>query len=394
MDNSEHRFDAVVVGGGITGKTAALALAQTGLRVALAAGAAAKARPDAGQCDTRVYAVSGSTQRLLERLRVWQALDRARLSPVYDMRVYGDRRAELHFSAFQAALSELAWIVEGPLLEDALDAALSFQPEVNVLSARARTLAVARDDAMLELATGRRLYARLIVGADGAHSWVRAQSNMLCTRRDYGQMGLTARFQTEQPHRETAYQWFCNGEVLALLPLPGNTVALVWSAHTPHAQALSALDAPSFAAKVEELSGRRLGALKRLSPVHSFPLMLCQVNRLIAPRVALIGDAAHVIHPLAGQGLNLGLRDVASLTETIAAREPFRDPGDWVLLRRYERSRRADIQSLMIATDGLYRLFSWPGAAQRRLRSAGFTLVNAMPRVKRWLASYSVYSQS
>src|SRR5260364_85724 len=123
---------------------------------------------------------------------------------------------------------------------------------------------------------------------------------------------------------------------------------------------------------------------------RGFALALCKACRLIAPRVSLVGDAAHVIHPLAGQGLNLGVRDVAELARTVAAREPFRDPGDPVLLRRYERSRRADIQLLMAATDGLYRLFSWSGAVPRGVRNAGFKLVNAMPRIKRWLASYSV----
>src|SRR5260364_380314 len=173
---------------------------------------------------------------------------------------------------------------------------------------------------------------------------------------------LTAQFQAEQPHREAAYQWFRNGEIIALLPLPENKVSLVWSAHTPHARALRALDVPSFAAAVEQGSERRLGALQCLSPVRGFALALCKASRLIAPRVELVGDAAHVIHPLAGQGLNLGVRDVAALARTVAAREPFRDPGDPVLLRRYERSRRADIQLLMAATDGLYRLFSWSGA--------------------------------
>ncbi len=392
MNNSELLFDAVVVGGGVTGKTAALALAQAGLRIALLTGAVEKPRLASAPFDTRVYALSGSTQRLLERLRVWQALDRAQLSPVYDMRVYGDAHAELHFSAFQAALSELAWIVEASLLEGALDTALSFQLEVNILNARAQALAVSHDAAMLELEDGRPLRARLVVGADGAHSWVRARSAIPCTWREYGQTALIAQFQTEQPHRETAYQRFCNGEVIALLPLPGNAVSLVWSAHTQHAQALRALDAQSFAATLEQVSGRRLGTLQCLSPVHDFPLMLGKAHRLIAPRVALIGDAAHVIHPLAGQGLNLGLRDVAALAEAIAARESFRDPGDPVVLRRYERSRRADIQLLMAATEGLYRLFSWPGALPRSIRNTGFKLVDAMPPLKRWLASYSAHS--
>src|SRR5260364_154497 len=382
MSDFNSIFDASVVGGGIVGKTAALALARTGLRVALLARAPAPLPANAAACDGRVYAVSGGTQRLLERLRVWQALDLARLSPMYDMRVYGDAHAELHFSAFQAAVPELAWIVESSLLEGALDTALGFHPSVEILNASAQKLRVSSGVAALELEDGAPLKARLVVGADGAHSWVRAQSGIPCTQREYGQTALTAQFQAEQPHREAAYQWFRNGEIIALLPLPENKVSLVWSAHTPHARALRALDVPSFAAAVEQGSERRLGALQCLSPVRGFALALCKASRLIAPRVALVGDAAHVIHPLAGQGLNLGVRDVAALARTVAAREPFRDPGDPVLLRRYERSRRADIQLLMAATDGLYRLFSWSGAVPCGVRDAGFKLVDAMPRIK------------
>jgi 2-polyprenylphenol 6-hydroxylase len=379
-------FHVAVVGGGLVGKSAALALAQAGLRVALIAQPAA-ARAALAPFDARIYALSASSQALLERLRIWQALDHDRLSPVYDMRVFGDAQAELHFSAFQAAVPQLAWIVESSLIEHALDAALRFQPNVTWFDTRAQGLDVKEDAATLALASGPVLEADLVVGADGAHSWVRAQMGASVMRRDYRQTGVVANFKAQKPHGETAYQWFTEREVVALLPLPRGHVSLVWSARTDHARELIGLAPEALARAVERATHNRLGELECVGPAHGFPLALQRVDKLIAPRLALVGDAAHLIHPLAGQGMNLGLRDVASLVEVLTNREPFRDLGDIVLLRRYERSRREDIGALTLATDGLERLFSVPGMLARTVRNAGMALVGAQPFVKRWLVS-------
>jgi 2-octaprenylphenol hydroxylase len=385
--NAHHQnFDVVVIGGGLVGKTAALALTQNGLRVALLAQHCLPLPADAA-FDARIYALSASSQALLERLRVWQALDVARLSPVYDMRVYGDAHAELHFSAFQASVPQLAWITESSLIEHALDAALRFQPNVTWLDTRAQGLDLKPSGATVGLANGNVLEADLIVGADGAHSWVRAQIGSKVDRRDYRQTGVVANFKAERPHGETAYQWFHDGEIIALLPLPDGHVSLVWSARSDHADELLALDPAQLAAEVERVTQRMLGGLECVTPAKGFPLALQTVDKLVAPRVALVGDAAHLIHPLAGQGMNLGLRDVAALAEVVAAKEAFRDLGDTVLLRRYERSRSEDIRALMIATDGLQRLFAVPGSLARAVRNAGMAFVGAQPLIKRWLVS-------
>ncbi|HGL6716289.1 UbiH/UbiF family hydroxylase [Burkholderia contaminans] len=383
---AHHTFDVAVVGGGLVGKTAALALTQSGYKTALLAQPATP-RPADLAFDTRVYALSSSSQALLERLRVWQALDHSRLAPVFDMRVYGDAHAELHFSAYQASVPQLAWIAESSLVEASLDAALRFQPNLTWFDARAQGFEVRDDAAVLTLSSGQVLEADLVVGADGAHSWVRSQMGAKVERRDYRQTGVVANFKASLPHRETAYQWFHEGEIVALLPLPDGHVSLVWSAHTAHADELLALDPAQLAAEVERVSHGQVGTLDCVTPAAGFPLALQTVDKLIAPRVALVGDAAHLIHPLAGQGMNLGLRDVAALADAIAGKESFRNLGDTVLLRRYERSRREDIRALMVATDGLQRLFAVPGSLAKAVRNAGMAFVGAQPFVKRWLVS-------
>jgi 2-octaprenylphenol hydroxylase len=293
----------------------------------------------------------------------------------------------LHFSAFQASVPQLAWIVESSLIEQSLDAALRFSPSLSWFESRAQGMTVEADAAHIALASGEMLETDLIVGADGAHSWVRAQIGSKMVRRDYKQTGVVANFKAEKPHSETAYQWFKDGEIIALLPMPDGHVSLVWSARTEHAEQLVALDPAQLAAEVERVTGGQFGALDCVTPALGFPLALQTVDRLVAPRVALVGDAAHLIHPLAGQGMNLGLRDVAALADTVAGKESFRDLGDMVLLRRYERARREDIRALMIATDGLQKLFSVPGPFAKALRNTGMAFVGAQPFIKRWLVS-------
>lgn len=384
MSPSSLPFHAVVVGGGLVGKSAALALSQAGLRVALLAPRVAPLAP--GQLfDKRVYALSASSQALFERLRVWQALDRARLGPVHDMRVIGDAFAELHFSAFQAAVPQLAWIAESHLLETALDTALHFQPQLEWLPARAQALTIDAEGATLVLDDARQLRAELIIGADGAHSWVRSQMGAQVKHRDYGQTGVVANFKISKPHAEAAWQWFRDGEIIALLPMAGPYVSLVWSATHGHAAALVAAGGDALAAELERFAGASHGLFDCVSEPVGFPLALQTVDRLSGARVALVGDAAHLIHPLAGQGVNLGLRDVAALLEVLRAKERFRDYGDPILLRRYERARREDIAALTLATDGLQRLFAAPGFVARNIRNLGMSLVAAQPFVKRWL---------
>jgi len=410
---TSSRFQIAVVGGGIVGKACALLLAQQGMHVALVAPRppGAVAAPREGEWGSRVYAFSASSQALFERLRVWEALDPARVQPVRDMRVFGDASAaraggsdagDLHFSAYAASVSQLAWIIESEHVERVLDTALRFQPQLHWFDDSAT--AFDRDDegAALTLASGTKLRAACVVGADGARSWLRTQCHIPVSTRRYRQLGVVANFHCERPHHETARQWFlgpvpklmadeepANGEILAMLPLPGPYLSMVWSADEAHARELLALEPEALCAAVSEAAsgalGRQYGALRCVTPAQGFPLVLQHAEQFVQPHVALVGDAAHVVHPLAGQGVNLGLRDVVELGRVMADKESFRGEGDLRLLRRYERARATDLLSLSVATDGLHRLFSLPGGLAATVRNAGMRAVGGQSLLKRFL---------
>jgi ubiquinone biosynthesis UbiH/UbiF/VisC/COQ6 family hydroxylase len=404
MYRSESRgaFDALVIGRGAVGAAAALGLARAGLRVAVVApGQAASAGPAGPDAwDPRVFAVSPASRALLERLRVWDALDASRVAPVYDMRIYPSGREgapELHFGAYEACVEALAWIVEGANLTTALERGLSFAG-VEEIDGRVESIDTsAPDHAALALAGGRVLRARLVVGADGARSPVRGMLGIAATERDYPQQAVVANFETGLPHRDCAWQWFGEHGILALLPLPGQRASMVWSAPRGLAAELLGLDPEALAERVAQASWHVLGGLRVLTPAQAFPLRLVRVERCIAPRAVLVGDAAHVVHPLSGQGMNLGFGDVAALLDVIAGRESFRDLGDPLLLRRYERARREAVATMRLTTDGLQRLFDdgsglpLPGPLRPLVgaRELGWRLVASSAWLKRRLIAHA-----
>jgi 2-polyprenylphenol 6-hydroxylase len=373
---SEAPFDIAVIGRGPVGAAMVLGSIRCGLRTAwVGPSGAAETGPDVARAagetgaaetpatprwDSRVYAISPAARALLGRLRVWDALDHRRIAPVYDMRIYpgeGREAREVHFDAYEACIEALAWIVEGANLSSTLARAVSYS-NATLIDGNLTELSNADQRfAALGLHAGATLRAKLVIGADGAQSATRRLAGLPANERDYPQTAVVANFESELAHRDCAFQWFGAFGVLALLPLPGNLCSMVWSAPRGLAQQLMGLDPTTLAARVTEASGAKLGKLSTISHSESFPLRRIDVPSLIARRVVLIGDAAHVVHPLAGQGMNLGFGDVAGLIDTLADREPFRDLGDTLLLRRYERARKEAVLSMRLATDGLQRLF-------------------------------------
>jgi ubiquinone biosynthesis UbiH/UbiF/VisC/COQ6 family hydroxylase len=386
---AERPYDVAIAGGALVGAAAARALA--GLRVALVS-REARPGPLREGFDARVYALSPGNAAFLERLGAWKMIPDALKTPVHAMRVFGDDGAsQIEFDAYRTGCAELAWIVEDRQLQAALWRVLEGQDGLTLLPAASlQDLHIGEREARLTLEGGRGIEARLVVGADGAHSFVRRRAGIASEERPYGQTAVVANFACAKPHRNVAYQWFQGGAVLALLPLPGDHVSMVCSTGAAQATRLLALESGALAREVAAAAQGALGELAPVTPPRGFPLQRLSASRLVAPRVALAGDAAHVIHPLAGQGANLGLQDARILAEVLAAREPGRDPGDLRLLRRYERARAEAILAMGTTVHGLYRLFGARGAGLARLRNAGLNLADRLPVLKNLLMRHAM----
>ena len=394
-----RQTDVVVVGGGITGKACALGLAQLGLQTMEIAPDLSQTvdAPQGSQWGQRIYAFSPSTQKLLAHLQIWDALDHSRMQSVRDMRIYGDRgekNDQLHLSAFEAGTPQLAWIGESNLIEHTLDQASRFQNKLERINDVLEKIEVDEQGSTLHLKNGGMIRAQLVIAADGANSPIRSEIGITCSEEGYSQSAVVANWSCTYPHLETAFQWFLpGGDIVAMLPLPGKQVSMVWSTSSENAARLLKLNQTQwleqFASIANGAISKQLGELALNSVPAAFPLRKIRANRFIgpeaSPKVVLIGDAAHVMHPLAGQGLNLGLRDVAVLLNIIGKREPFRTLSDIVLLRRYERQRQGDTSALLWVTDKLKKLFSANSNTERELRNWGLGLVNKSHFIKQRL---------
>ena len=313
-------------------------------------------------------------------LKVWDALPANAATPVYDMHVQGDAHeggnpGVIDFSAWEQCVGELAWIVDAAVLERELAAALRFAPHVQRL---------AHDD-------DGSIRATLTALCEGKASATREALGVQFDRHDYGHSAIAARLTASAPHRGVARQWFRSPDVLALLPFDApaaqRSYALVWSLPRERAQALLALDGAAFEAALMQATVGEAGQLSLAGERAVWPLMLAQASAWCGPGWVLLGDAAHVVHPLAGQGLNLGLADVATLARVIAEREPWRALDDPKLLRRYARARALPTWAMGQLTDALLHLFAHPAPVARELRNRGLTLVNRLSPVKRWLTA-------
>ena len=385
---SEMRYDVVIAGAGLPGLALARALGRERVRVAIVDRAPIDVTPsDAANWDARVYAVSPGSVAFLDSIGAWPSPSGGRIEAIESMRVEGDRGAVMTFSAYELGERALAWIVEERELRAALVRDLG-ATGIDVLApARFAGLAFAADVATLSLDDGRKLEAKLVVGADGVRSWVRESAGIVVQPRDYGQTAVVANFACERRHRGCARQWFRrDGGVLAWLPLPGERISIVWSAPRVLAEALMRDDAVSLATRVADAGANALGALELITPPAAFPLSYLRLPAMVAHRLALVGDAAHGIHPLAGQGVNLGFGDAHALRDVIAERGPVADVGAAILLERYATRRAEPVRAVQAVTDGLARLFGTRLPLAGTLRNLGLAALDRMPIAKQWLA--------
>ena len=384
-------FDVVIMGAGLVGASLAASLRGAGLRVAVVEPAAPPAI-EHEDWDSRVYAISPGSVTFLEKCGAWPRLDVARLQPVLDMHVWGDDgRSRLDFSSLEIGRPNLAWIAEGRQLQAALWRAIDEDGETTLLCPASCTSIAWEDScAAMTLSDGRRLHARLVVGADGAESWVRKQAGIATHTQPYGQHGVVANFVCAKAHEAVARQWFKRDGVLALLPLPGDRVSMVWSTWETQARALLSIPGEVLCEQVREASHDALGDLSLITPAAGFPLRRIKVERLVAPRVALVGDAAHVVHPLAGQGVNLGFRDARELATVLRERGPVADCGALPLLRRYERARKEDILTIMLTTDVLQKLFNSDLPGLGVIRNWGLRVTGRIGPVRALLTQHAL----
>ncbi|MHB1250075.1 MAG: FAD-dependent monooxygenase [Polaromonas sp.] len=368
-------FDVCIRGDGVVGRTLALLLARERLRVALVTRhhSAPNAQSAAVHPDVRAYALNSASRKVLETLRAWP--ETAFATPVLAMQVRGDDGGRLDFTAQSVARDALAWIVDVPALEQQLVHAVRYQPHIETVAHPAKA-------ALTVICEGQKSSSRDEFGGNGSLGSVNWRV------KPYPQKAIAARLELGQPHGGIARQWFANGEILALLPLSGlagNSVALVWSVSCERASALQKLSPEEFCAALNLVCWQEVDALHLTSERASWPLALSRAEHWVGPGWALAGDAAHTVHPLAGQGLNLGLADAVCLAGVIGQREHWRALGDEKLLRRYERARKAEVAAMGALTDGLHGLFAQTGGPWQALRNWGMNGLAHSGLLKRWL---------
>ena len=388
MLQSSTQFDVCIRGAGIVGRSLSLMLASQGLRVALVNLSDAQ-KSAHGHSDVRAYSLNSASQQLLTDLRCWP--EGTACTPILKMHIEGDQGGNLEFSAAQQDVEALNWMIDVPTLENNLAKSIGFQPLIQEVAENVK--------------------APLTVICEGRASQTRAELGVAFDVKHYEQHALACRIQTQAPHQQIARQWFHRAhgpEVLALLPIGGEDShewAVVWSLTPTRAEQLRSNEAASFCMQLQEASNGVAGSIELISERAVWPLQLAKAARWTgsmphsesgqrATSFALAGDAAHAMHPLAGQGLNVGLADVMALSRVIQTKEFWRPLSDAKLLRRYERVRQAEVLAMGFVTNGLQMLFAQPDLPLQKLRNWGMSTFNQLSPLKKWMAAQAMKSSS
>lgn len=382
--------DVVVVGAGLVGLAAVIALAEQGKQVALVDGK--QSTPMQTEAwDTRIYALTPASEDWLQHVGVWSLVNQTRVNDVGIMSLWAPESNEaLNLSAEDANCAKLACIIENKNLLQALWQKIATLDVQIVIGSACHRVVSSEDEIVLHLESGCTIEATLLVAADGANSFVRQQLAIATKVKPFNQTALVANYLAEKHHENVARQWFSPHATLALLPLPDKHVSMVWSVSKELAQTLSSLTAKELANRVQEQTDGILGLLKPVSETVSFELQQVTAEKLIAPRVVFIGDAAHQVHPMAGQGANLGFRDMISLSKIIAQSHQLQDIGEVGFLRRFERERKADILSMNTLTSGLDTWFSYESVVFKKLTQLGMVQLNKYSGIKKILIKQAV----
>lgn len=380
--------DIIIVGGGLNGPALALAAAREGLRVTIIDALAVDRRKKRG-FDGRSYALSLGSQRLLKAIGVWDAISE-NAQPMLEIKVTDGRAGEgpspwmMHFDHVEIEEGPMGYMIEDRHLRRAFLEAMDRADKITHLSEETVIAQNVGTTASVTLASGKTITGAVIIGCDGRKSGTATRAGIKRTGWGYGQTAIVCAVSHEKPHNGIAHQFFMPNGPLAILPLTKNRSSIVWSETDARATALMALDDGGFLEELKPAFGSFLGEIALTGARFTYPLGLTLANRFIADRVALVGDAAHGVHPIAGQGLNAGLRDVAALAEVLSdARQRGEDIGNALVLKRYESWRRFDTTKLAVATDTFNRLFSNDNPILRAARDVGMGLVNAAPALRR-----------
>lgn len=389
--NNTLNTDIAIVGAGLVGLAAAVALHQAGFDVTIVDqqrvvnhGPLADGESD---WDQRIYAISPANARWLTSLGAWPLLDQSRIGEMQSMEIYGDTAASvLSLRAEDANADDLGFIVEERALKNALLHRVQACGIRTLFGVACTSLTSFAERSVLCLSDGQTVDSKLLIAADGVNSWVRQQLHIAVNQKPYHQTAIVANFTTEKPHGNIARQWFrretwphndadrCG--ILAWLPLPGNTISIVWSAPTAMAHELLGMGAQAFCSEVQRAGNAALGQLTMIGQPAAFPLTLKTSEDFVHHSIVLAGDAAHRIHPMAGQGVNLGFRDIVDLVDILNTRHPYQPINDMCLLKRYTRVRKSDLSNMLMLTNGLYHLFDSSNPVVKKLRNWGLSATN------------------